>query len=58
MRTRMRHPHTTQERREGQEGWSRSCRNMRNLPSAWDDFWIRSQRSWKEHRKHQWKDVP
>lgn len=57
MRNRMRHIRTTQERREGQEGWSRPCRNMKNLPEYRDEFWVRPQRSWKEHRKHQWKDM-
>lgn len=36
----------------------RSARSWKNLPSSWDDL-TRSDhntRSWKKHRKHQWKD--
>jgi hypothetical protein len=36
----------------------RSSRRWKNLPSSWDDM-VRSDhntRSWKKHRKHQWKD--
>ncbi len=50
-----RHMRTTQERRAGQEGWSRGKRNSKNLPNQWDDIQRRSQRSWKEYRKHQYK---
>ena len=30
----------------------RSRRHIRNL---WDDVWVSTQRSWKKHRKAQWK---
>lgn len=25
------------------------------LPTAWDDLFVRPSRSWKIHRRHQWK---
>lgn len=58
----IRRPRTTQERRRaGQRGCGvdgvkvRAKRNSRRLPCAWDDIWFRLQRSWKKHRKTQWK---
>ena len=51
----MRHPRTTQERRESLDGWGRPCRNNHNLVQAWDDIWMRYQRSWKKYRKTQYK---
>lgn len=51
----LRHPRTTQERRfncdEDHKKLTRGRR--RNLPSAWDDLWIRDKKSWKEKRKQQ-----
>jgi hypothetical protein len=52
----LRHPHTTQERRESLDGWGRPCRNNHNLAQAWDDIWIRYQRSWKKYRKTQYNE--
>lgn len=52
----MRHKvHTTQERRYSQEGWGRARRNMANLPNSWDEFWYSPQRSWKKHRRTQYR---
>jgi len=56
----LRHPKTTQERRESQEGWGRPRRNVANLVEAYDDVPRSIQRSWKEHRKtryHRIKDA-
>lgn len=60
-----RQPRTTQERRWA-KAWddeefapkTRCSRNFRNLPNAWDDYTRRDadDRSWKRHRKHQWKE--
>lgn len=33
----------------------RAKRNKSNLPNTWDDYWRHNMRSWKKHRKHQWK---
>lgn len=61
-----RRPHTMMERRQAalvltDEGEvpPRGARNLRNLPNGWDDFRIaaREDRSWKRHRKTQWKPV-
>jgi len=61
-----RHPKTTQERKL----WTglcidskefdvniklRAARSARNLPNAWDDLYAHPIRSWKEHRKLQYK---
>lgn len=61
----MRKPRTTQERRvNGKRCYLliddykvniRASRNMSNLVEAWDDIWNTGQRSWKKHRKHQWR---
>jgi hypothetical protein len=56
----LRHPRTTQERRANSKGFRheykvRARRNQKNLVEAWDDIWNRSQRSWKKHRKTQYK---
>lgn len=51
-----RHIRTTQERRASQDGWGRPCRNLHNLPNFWDDIVRDSpQRSWKKHRRTQYK---
>lgn len=55
MRTRMRHPKTTQERRQNQDGWSRPARRPHNLPDYRDEFWVRTQKSWKSHRQEQYR---
>jgi hypothetical protein len=51
----MRHPKTTQERRQNQDGWGRPCRSLHSLVNAWDDIWRRNQRCWKKQRKTQYK---
>jgi hypothetical protein len=51
----IRHPRTTQERRENQEEYGRASRGPKRLAQAYDDMSPRSTRSWKKHRKHQWK---
>ena len=55
----LRHPKTTQERRANQDGYARKKRCLHHLPSAWDDIgrsdW--RDRSWKRHRKTQYKVV-
>lgn len=60
-----RHMRTTQERRaNGKRNFLyfddykvkvRSKRNAANLPEAWDDYWIHVPKSWKNHRKTQYK---
>ena len=67
---RFRHINTTQERRKSvdiiheisEDGdiikvLPRPRRNVRNLPSAWDDIWGHNEKCWKTQskRKHQWK---
>jgi len=57
----MRYPRTTQERRANSRGMRheykiRARRNQKNLVEAWDDIWERSQRSWKKHRRTQYKE--
>lgn len=59
-----RRPHTTHERRWN-NAWDdeefapkgRAKRNIRNLPSAWDDYWAHCDKCWKTQskRRHQWK---
>lgn len=54
-----RHPRTTQERRENgkrRNNWGRAKRNQANLVSAWDDIHIRTQKTWKLKRRHQYRD--
>lgn len=34
---------------------NRASRNYTNLPNAWDDLKRKNDRSWKRHRKTQWK---
>lgn len=56
----MRHMRTTQERRRWEadavDGVPlRRARAPVNLPSAWDDFWRRTQRCWKEQRRIKWR---
>jgi hypothetical protein len=50
-----RHPHTTQERRLWDEEFGRNRRSPRCLPEAYDDIIRTVQRSWKEHRRSQYK---
>lgn len=52
-----RHIGTTPERRANQDGWCRPARRPHVLPNAWDDLMRgdRNHRTWKRHRKHQWK---
>ena len=54
----MRHPRTQQERRANQERNDRLVRSSRkNLPTSYDDIWIRSQKSWKYlGRKQQYRE--
>ena len=54
----MRHPRTQQERRANQERNNRLVRGGRkNLPTSYDDFWVRSQKSWKYlGRKQQYRE--
>lgn len=59
-------PRTTQERRKNGKRnfiiWDeyvvsiRPSRNQSNLVEAHDDIWARSSRSWKKHRKDQYKN--
>ena len=59
----LRYPKTTQEKRWA-DAWkdqgvkARARRNRRNLPDAWDDICRSdcSHRSWKRHRRYQWKE--
>ena len=52
-----RHPRTTQEKRNSQEGYCRAKRKPKNLVSYMDENWAKTQRSWKEHRQTQFKPV-
>lgn len=49
----MRHPRTKQEL--SQESVTRAKR--KHLPTTWDDYWRKSQKSWKSQRKTQYKPV-
>jgi hypothetical protein len=61
----LRHMKTMHERR-WQNAWDdeefcppyRPARCGRNLPSCYDDYWVRGQKNWKfqSKRKHQWKE--
>lgn len=52
-----RKPRTTQERRANQEKqWRRHKRSTKRLVDAWDDIIVYDQRSWKKHRKKQYRD--
>ena len=54
----IRHPKTTTERRwnEAHKREGIKVRARRNyIPTAWDDLWVKTQRSWKKYRKTQWK---
>jgi len=50
----LRYP-STQSERKSDPAYQRAKRNYTNLPTAWDDNFRRPQRSWKKHRKTQWK---
>jgi hypothetical protein len=54
----MRHPRTQQERCANQERNDPLVRRSRkNLPTSYDDFWVRSQKSWKWFgRKQQYRE--
>lgn len=54
----MRHPRTQQERRANQERNNPLVRGGRkNLPTSYDDIWVRSQKSWKYlGRKQQYRE--
>lgn len=43
---------------DGQGRLVRKARSTRNLPEAWDDIWRQNQRSWKKHRRRQWRGQP
>lgn len=52
-----RSPKTFNEIKASTSGWKvRAARRWRNLPTTWDDVYRTVQRSWKEHRKSQFKD--
>lgn len=54
----LRHPKTTQERRSNcdpdHKRYTRGRR--RNLPTTYDDIWIKDRKSWKGKRRHQHHD--
>lgn len=72
-----RHPRTTQERRitgkrnvirqDGYEVYIRPARSAANLPTSYDDIWVREHWEgsdgrgpfvcWKRKRRHQWRVV-
>lgn len=54
----MRHPRTQQERRANQDRNDPFVRGSRkNLPTSYDDVWVRSQKSWKYlGRKQQYRE--
>ena len=54
----MRHPKTTalQKWNEAHEKEGIKVRAKRHyIPTAWDDIWVKAQRTWKKYRKTQWK---
>jgi hypothetical protein len=52
----IRHPKTNHERKANQDCiWNRPSRNPHRIPTAYDDLWIIGERSWKSHRKTQYK---
>lgn len=51
----MRHPKTTQERRQNQDGWCRPVRGMKRLPNSYDDYWVRAEKCWKSYRTTQYR---
>jgi len=55
----LRHPKTTQERRSYDKEYGRKRRSPSRLPHTWDDIPRRDRddRSWKRHRKTQYKPV-
>lgn len=53
----MRHMRTTQERRHWDAEYGRASRNRKGLPDAYDDFLRYPQRSWKEQRATQYREV-
>lgn len=63
----LRHPQTTQERRQSSvcTDWKddygkvklRPNRNQTNLPDTWDDIHIFSQKTWKKKRKTQYRQA-
>jgi hypothetical protein len=50
-----RHMRTTQERRHWDSEYGRASRSPRKLPSWYDDIPRHTERSWKRHRRSQWK---
>ena len=55
--SRFRHPHTQQERRESQDFPVRAKRRWKYLSTAWDDIKVHAERSWKKHRRTQYKNT-
>ena len=59
LRPLLRHMKTTQEKRrwaaDSDETKLRQGRSPRRLPSLWDDVWRAPQRTWKVHRRSQYK---
>jgi hypothetical protein len=49
-------PRTTQERRVNgkRSKWNRGRRSAANLPTSYDDLWVRHERCWKSKRKTQY----
>lgn len=56
MRNILRRPKTTSERRLSDDH-TRAKRNHRNLPTSFDDIKRGFQKSWKSHRKKQYRVV-
>jgi len=56
----LRYPKTTAEKRwnigHEKEG-IRTRKKRRYTPTAWDDLWRYPERTWKKHRRNQWKEV-
>jgi hypothetical protein len=50
-------PKTTQERRKWDDEYGRTRRSRQRLVNAWDDMIRCVQRSWKVHRKTQYKPI-
>ena len=48
---------TTQERRAWDEEYGRAARSAHRLVDAWDDVCRHFERSWKRHRRTQYKPV-
>jgi len=53
----MRHFKVFQEKKANQDcEYARAKRSPASLPDPWDDYWIRSRKTWKDKRKTQYRE--